>query len=246
MGAADDPSVALTRNQPFDVLYIVREGERNEWLRYSLRSLVNWPHRLVWVAGYTPSWVTGVRSVPTVQQSGVRGCKDRNMTGNVIAGCRQDDATEKVVLLNDDMFFTAPGFQVGYWHSGRLADMRDSPHAGSPYQLRLVNTRRVLAEAGVDDPLMFDNMHHPTVIDRVGFLAAMSRRDGDELVFHQTVYLNLAGVESTRGWQRKVRDGASPLPGGARFVSTGPDAWAGRAGGKIRSLFPEPCRYERA
>lgn len=233
-----------------DVVYIVRDypadPQATSHLRHSLRSLVNWPHGRVWLVGHRPSWAVNVGHIPTVQISGQRGCKDRNMTDNVIAACREAAASSRVVLLNDDMFYVRPGFEVSYWHSGPLSALKESPHAGSPYMQRLTNTRRILADYGVDDPLMYENMHHPTVIDRRGFLDTMGLRDGDELVFHQTVYLNVAGVASTQGRQRKIRDAISTLPGDEQFVSTGPDAWRGNVGEAIRRLFPDPCRYERA
>jgi hypothetical protein len=63
-----------------DLVYVVREGDRNNELRHSLRSVVaNVPHRLVWIAGYKPGWVSDlVGYIPMAQ----RGTKWQN------SGCR--------------------------------------------------------------------------------------------------------------------------------------------------------------
>ena len=53
-----------------DIVYVVRPGERNEELRYSLRSLSNLPHGRVWIAGYMPKWVTGVEHIPSPAKPG--------------------------------------------------------------------------------------------------------------------------------------------------------------------------------
>ncbi len=42
-----------------DVVYVVRPGDKNEELRYSIRSVIaNLPHRKVWIAGYKPTWLS--------------------------------------------------------------------------------------------------------------------------------------------------------------------------------------------
>ena len=46
-----------------DAVYYVRPGDRNDELRYSLRSLANLPHDRVWIVGHTPPWVTGIESI---------------------------------------------------------------------------------------------------------------------------------------------------------------------------------------
>lgn len=41
----------------YDIVYFVKESAKNEELRYSLRSLKNFPHGRVWFYGYCPSFL---------------------------------------------------------------------------------------------------------------------------------------------------------------------------------------------
>ena len=44
-----------------DFVYIVKEDEKNEDLKYSLRSIAKfYPENKVWIVGYKPSWVKNV------------------------------------------------------------------------------------------------------------------------------------------------------------------------------------------
>jgi hypothetical protein len=53
-----------------DVVYVVRPGNRNEELRYSLRSIAaHLPHRRVWLAGFCPSWVRNISFIPALSPS---------------------------------------------------------------------------------------------------------------------------------------------------------------------------------
>ena len=50
-----------------DIVYFVKESESNEELRYSLRSLVNFPHRYVWFYGGCPEGLNPDFHVPVKQ-----------------------------------------------------------------------------------------------------------------------------------------------------------------------------------
>ena len=87
----------------YDVVYFVRKGDQNEELRYSLRSLVNLPHRKVWIVGHTPAWVTGVESIP--------GNVFREKWWNVVDNLRLAALhvkAEQFVVMNDDIFLMRP------------------------------------------------------------------------------------------------------------------------------------------
>ena len=65
-------------------------------------------------------------------------------------------------------------------------------------------------------------------------------------VAKRTFYGNLAGIGGERSQDVKVMNGKDGLPEvRLPFLSTAPASWTGLAGGWIRQLFPEPCRYER-
>ena len=51
-----------------DIVYVVGENERNESLKYSLRSLKNIPHDDVYIIGHKPAWVKNVKYVNRIQR----------------------------------------------------------------------------------------------------------------------------------------------------------------------------------
>ena len=54
-----------------DLVYIVKNSEVNEDLRYSLRSVAKFvPHDKIWIVGYKPSWVQNVEYLPVPQNLG--------------------------------------------------------------------------------------------------------------------------------------------------------------------------------
>ena len=64
---ATKPLKTASKSLEMDIVYVVRPGDENEALRYSLRSLANIPHRTVWIAGYRPKWCYGIVYVPRDQ-----------------------------------------------------------------------------------------------------------------------------------------------------------------------------------
>jgi hypothetical protein len=74
-----------------DYVYVVKEtptsGTATLELRYSLRSLRNFPRGRVFIAGFKPSWVKNVTHIPTVQ----RGSKLINAYSNHLKEAGQWD-----------------------------------------------------------------------------------------------------------------------------------------------------------
>ena len=137
-----------------DLVYIVKESERNEDLRYSLRSIAKFlPDHKVWIVGYKPSWVQNVEYIPVKQNAG----KWRNSVKNIEAACSCEEISEDFVLMNDDFFAIKPidnleksielclgsldksvqkhQVSVGTWHKAfkYVYDLLNSLHIQKPY-----------------------------------------------------------------------------------------------------------------
>src|SRR5690606_9190627 len=98
------------------VLYFVKDGERNEELRYSLRSLANFDHDRVVIVGGKPSWVTGVDFFRGNRFPGKWG----NVYDNLRIACEHVDG--EFVVMNDDIFITRPTTLLPSLHRGSLTD----------------------------------------------------------------------------------------------------------------------------
>jgi len=235
-----------------DVVYIVRPGENNQQLRYSLRALSNLPHGRVWIVGYRPAWVSEeVGYIPTQQAKP----KHANTWGNWRAAAQCDQIADEFILFNDDFFITRPIEKVEPLHAGLLTERMAKYRRFrlTEYVERATYTQRMLRQAGLDaDRALSYELHVPFPVNRVRLLEGIKRLDGMlrrpiEAVSKRTYYGNTVGLGGTLARDVKVKrntDGMpeTPLP----YLSTSPQSWEGLAGGWVRAQFPDVCRYERS
>lgn len=224
------------------VLYVVGPGERNEAFRYSLRSIDRYmPGVEVFVAGYRPSWVRGVTHVPVVQQQRSWA----NVARVLYAACVDERTPEEFLLLNDDFFALSEVMGVPpLVHTGPLEELGEfRGWSGGWYGDALVNTMGLLSRWGVESALSYDRVHQPLPVRRDVMRGVLSDSVSVRPVLHRSLYGNVVGG-GVRGVDVKVRFRDGVLPGGG-WVSTAPGAWCGLAGGVVRGMFPDPCRYEQ-
>ena len=229
-GGASAPSPDLP-----DLLYVVRPGDDNEELRWSLRSVAqNLPHRKVWIAGHCPEWVTGVirLELPPLAD------KFANQRQSLTAAVNQDGLSHTFLLMNDDMFVCqsvsnryVPAHHLGpFWERydwlvslGKKNDWMDAIaatamwsgtedmyecHTPLPFRKHLL--RQVLADYPLNQPFAAGEVYE------------------------------LAGVEpGVLGID--VKNNLNDTP----FLSSVDHTFAkGEVGQYVRNLFPSKCRYE--
>lgn len=242
----------LTASQSkLDVVYPVRPGKRNENLRWSLRSLVNFPHRNVWIVGQNHTWTLGIHHLPREQNlSGYD-----NSLGNLLAACHHPDISDTFWLFNDDFFIMRPVTDLPDYNRGlikvRLADMRAKGQL-SGYYKRAQNTMRHLVEHGIPEPLSYE-LHTPMRINKANMIDTYKqmRWGADDYIRLQprTMYGNLHEVGGEPIEDRKVH--RHPVaafyrvftPGDA-LLSTSKASWSGAAGQYVRRTFPGVGPYE--
>lgn len=221
-----------------DVVYVVRPGDRNEELRYSLRSLANLPHGRVWIAGYCPKWVTGVGVIPVSGQPRGRA----QAKANLRAACEHPEVSEQFVYMCDDFFVMQPMDRLPVMHRGSVTEVLQSRSMASVYNRAMIKTRQLLVDRGIPDPLMYD-LHAPMLVTKTGMLDALALCDSPHL--HElTLFGNLNHVGGERRQNHKVhrRDsGWQDWP----FLSTNDSSFtASPVGQFIRSRFPDQSGYE--
>lgn len=244
-----------------DLVYLVRPGNRNEELRWSLRSVeVNMPGRRVWIVGHKPDWLTGVEHIPTRQE----GHKHQNTLANLAAACEHEEVSEKFVLFNDDFFVLRPLGEVPVLHRGTLNEFIERyrrPHVGAElgWWRRAVETRKSLAMLGHDpDMALSYELHVPLPMCRETWLAGVKElqrigRYGIRYWTKRSFYGNFAGLGGRRCDDVKIADdkaweraGAAAGVTGWTFLSTADGAFKyGRVGRWLRGKFPDRCRFER-
>lgn len=239
-----------------DVAYLVRMGEHNEELRYSLRSVdTNLAHDRVFVAGYKPRWVTGVTHLRTSQ--GSHKYHNAAMNLEAIAHTR---GLNRFVLMNDDFFIMQKMGLIPEYNRGPLREQIDRHirklGATAKYVQSAQMTLEVLEEAGYKDPLSFSG-HVPIVMEREILAKVMADFSVVDVARNRTVpsflirtlYGNVAEmwgesvVDSTVKVQHQGPLSESQLA--SPFLSTNDETFKhGKIGAHIRATFPRPSRYE--
>lgn len=224
--------------KPPDVVYVVRAGESNEELRYSLRSLRNLPHGKVWISGYMPKWVTGVEHIPTQPKPGGHV----HAKGNLRAACEHPDVSESFVYMNDDFFIMEPHDKLPVMHRGPLDEVIRKGGMATAYTRAMDKTRVILAKRGITEPLMYD-LHAPMLVTKTGMLEALDLCTYP-MIQERTLYGNLNAIGGERRHNHKIRrydKGWSKWP----FLSTNDHTFRTlNVGEHIRSRFPDRGPYE--
>lgn len=233
-----------------DVVYVLRPGDHNEELRYSLRSLTNLPHRHVWIAGHCPTWVTGLGHIPTKQI----GSKWANSTENLWAAIDHPEVSEEFVLFNDDFFVMTPVDDIPTQHRGPVTGVFDEYHrtgrSASTWCQGMVGIIEVLRELGIPDPVSYE-LHIPMVLrkDRVREVLSIPLRPSHEAArqsHKRTLYGNYWAIGGEQVPDCKVRHRSQRMiRDGGPFLSTSDHLFrVSPVGRSIRAQFPEPSPYE--
>ena len=222
---------------PLDVVYIVRPGDRNEELRFSLRSLANLPHGDVWMVGHKPDWVRNVRHIsgnPSLN------CKEKNVYSNVLAACEHDGVPDRFVLFNDDFYVTEPIDEVPATYRCTLREhCAHRPQATTSWQISLRRTLAVLEADGHEDPLSYD-LHVPMPVvkdDMRRTLRKFKHVCPNNPPQWRTLYGVDNNVPAVKWGDPKYLEGEIRKP----FHSTTDSTW--RKFG-LEKLFPDPSPYE--
>ncbi|WP_203233648.1 hypothetical protein [Streptomyces niveus] len=167
-----------------DIVVPVREGAVNEQLRYAVRSwAAHLPHGQVWVVGHRPSWLGGVRHLPTRQA----GTKYQNTTAAVRAACAHPEVSDRFLLCNDDMFVMRQVTEMPVLRRGPVRDVEAyyTVRASGKYLRGMRETTELLATLGHRDPLSYE-LHVPLPTAKAGMLAALDAARHLDVVHKRT------------------------------------------------------------
>lgn len=228
-----------------DVVYVVRDGDRNEELRYSLRSLKNIPHDKVFVVGYTPKWVTGVTSINRDQ---MRYTKYQNSTANVLAAALNPMVSDDFILMNDDFFFLRPMKEVPIYHRGRVLDVIEEykarPKANKEYLDGMIATYELCKAWFSNDPLSYE-LHIPMVFNKQKFLDMWGAGKHIHPLHKRTLYGNMWNIGGEKMADTKITFRKREA-NASEFLSTDDASFATLGQQKqLNKLFPNKSEYEK-
>ena len=161
-----------------DLVYIVKESDENDDLRYSLRSVEKFvPYDNIWIVGYKPKWVKNVNYIP-VKQS---GNKWNNSVKNILTACKCDKISENFVLMNDDFFAIKPISNLEESINVTLGLLKYSIKKHKPLQSRWGNAfqylQDLLRKMKIREPYYDYESHIPLMINRKIYLEVMDRQE---------------------------------------------------------------------
>jgi len=236
-----------------DLVYIVREGDDNIELLYSLRSIDKFAkdYENVWIVGYKPNWINdSVKYLPF--KSG--GCTWERARNNLIAACNCPDISNDFILMNDDFILTRPlqswgeslskvqntlRKQIAEWAELKLK---------SRYALAFVQLKNFLKT-----PAAYSyELHIPMIINKRKFLDMLENKhikqfvEGKSVYLYRSLYGNIYKVKFN-SIIRDVKLYGCDFKGDTEWLSV----FNGYIGVKpkltnfLKTTFPNKCRFEK-
>jgi hypothetical protein len=229
-----------------DLVYVVRPGETNEPLLYSLRSAAqNLPHGRVWIAGYKPTWVENVGHLPTIQAKS----KYENSTANILTAATHPEVSDQFILMNDDFFVLRPVESVPTLHRGPLDEVLgyySAKYGVNEYIEGARQTEKLLNSWGIDDVLSYE-LHVPMVFGKASLVEVLRRAaiDGAHItcLHKRTLYGNVMQLGGTQVADCKLTSGYYDWTRDDAFLSSAQWTWH-RLRRDVKRRFAKRSPYE--
>lgn len=228
-----------------DIVYVVKDGDDNEELRYSLRSLANYPHRYVFMVGYKPDWVSN--QVLHIPDHNDHGSKYQNSTHHMRMACESKRVSEDFVYMNDDFFIMEPITEIPTMHRGNVQFQiqSHSTKGVGAYVRGMKTTRNALNKAGIDRVLSYE-LHIPYVVNKKNMIKLLNSYKDIPFFHKRTAYGNIFKIGGQFMSDVKVYNKNPKFDfKDTTFLSTLDSCFRDDEVGRyIRERFPNKCDYE--
>lgn len=243
--------VLTQSDQAMDIVYLVKECQKNEELTYSLRSLANLQHKRVFIVGGCPNTINKEKVVyrPILQRS---GNKFTNTTQNIQQICKNKDLSSDFILMNDDFYILKPIKEPQAelnLSRGRIDQVIEEykkryHNCTNSYLEGMKQTNIFLKDLGYERPLSYE-LHIPMVLNKEKLLEMFKLPYINTIsVFHwRSVYGNLYLKNSRIINDVKVLNDYYYELGTDKFLSTEDNSFQ-RVQPFLDHLFPDRSPYE--
>ena len=224
----------------WDIVYFVKDTPDNEELRYSLRSLSNFPHRKVCFYGGCPK---GLRPDHHVYVKQDKDNKWKNVSMMLDMACKNPQITKDFWLFNDDFFIMEKIKQPKNYYRGdlykRIVQLEDVYKGFTPYSKLLRNCAKELEALGCTTKDF--SLHIPIKINKEDMLSVRKLTDFEGF---RSLYGNYYNIADDTMNDCKITSLDKEYKGGC-YLSTDDRAFKdGIVGKQIRERFPDKCKYE--
>lgn len=223
----------------YDVVYFVKDTPKNEELRYSLRTLKNFPHRKVWFYGGCP---VGLKPDHHVFVKQDQPNKWLNINKSIREAVKNPDITDDFWLFNDDFFIMKKVTKPKNYYDGnlykRIVTLEDKFKRLTPYSLQLRKICIDLVSMGCDTRNFC--IHVPMLINKQKAIELLAIEDSHMFRSLYGNYHNIAAEELSDykisnpnlRWKDSI------------YLSTTEKSFSGKVGKQIQYLFSDKCEYE--
>lgn len=225
-----------------DIVYFVKESRENEELRYSLRSLQNFPHDKVYFYGGCPKSLCPDHHIHVKQD---QENKWQNVNKMLRMACKNPHISADFWLFNDDFFIMEKVTNPCNYYYGdiykRIVTLEDKFGGISPYSAELRQMAKELESMGCTTKNYA--LHVPILINKQKMIEVLNMTECPML---RTIYANYAEIDGKEMNDVKITSVDKIYKGGT-YLSTEDKAFNnGLVGQQIRDKFPDRCKYERS
>jgi hypothetical protein len=245
----------------YDFVYIVKESEDNNELRYSLRSLYKfYPNNKIWIVGYKPTWIQNVNYISVKQD---QENKWKNSVINIIEACKSKEISDDFILMNDDFVILKEIKSINTVINANLGslDYNIEKFSKDPdeWTEAFTNLKILLQDLNISEPYYSYEAHLPLLINKQEFLKIINLPKVQEFmntpnVLHKrSLYKNIIKPQNTETLLFDVKTHKENDDIVARLSICG---WISVYNNQInnpkfpklnfilKDNFPIPCKYE--
>lgn len=224
----------------YDIVYFLKDTDKNEELRFSLRSLKNFPHGKVWFYGGCPD---GLKPDYHIEVAQDQPTKWANIFKMFKMACLNEAITKSFWLFNDDFFIMKPVKKGPNYYCGdlykRVVTLEDKHNGITPYSQQLRYTLQELE--GMGCTTINYALHTPMLINRKKGEELAKIIDGPMIRCAYGNYFKVGGENHT---DFKIDSITKPYKDGD-YLSTNDKSFRyGVVGQQIREIFSNKCKYE--
>ena len=224
----------------WDIVYFVKDTSKNEELRYSLRSLKNFPHKRVWFYGYCPHGFKPDKWIHIIQREDT---KWQNVNKMLREACENPQITDNFWLFNDDFFIMEKVDEpTNYYNEDlykRIVTIENKYKHITPYTQLIRDVCDELESMGCETKDY--TLHVPMLINKHKMLELLNISD---CIGFRSLYANYYKIGGKQMRDVKIVSKIKPYRGGV-YLSTDDNSFKGLVGQQIRERFPDKCIYEK-
>lgn len=231
------------------LLYLVRPGDHNPELQYSLRSVERnllMPDLNVVTVGYCPRWLN-----PDYHVQGNRlSTSPENVWDNVRIGCKAFDTLDEVIIMNDDFFVLDPTIGIVPTYRGTMAEHLATlgPNKANWWARSLHLTNDWLVANGFEEPLSYE-LHRPFPVDPARMANCLEAFESDSNLDTvppqwRTIYGNMTKMQAHQAIDVRMRRNGAGTPVGTAWVSTSDEVWRAYSA-TVGRFLDSKSRWER-